>query len=196
MKLTPKSHSPNLFNQAWLNVGTCLCLSSFAQPLTIQSWLTSSRVNEQLSQASNQSRQIAYSRLEIGGVKLSMSEVQVKKVLGKPLEIKNSYEAVAGKTRILRYSGITVKLLEDVDQTGSFSVYEIKAESSQYATRDGVKVGDSISKVIRVYGRPESEEVNALTTLSYPVNYISPAYFVFTLQNGKVKTITCGDFLG
>ncbi len=144
----------------------------------------------------NQSRGIAYNRLQIGGVRLSMSEVQVKRVLGQPREIKNGYMAIAGKTRTLLYSGLTVNLLEDGKPNGNFFVYEIKADSSRYATKDGVKVGDRVSNVTSIYGRTELSETDSATTLSYPVNSTSPAYFVFTIQNGKVTKITCGDFLG
>ena len=141
-------------------------------------------------------RGIAYNRLQIGGVNLSMSEAQVRKVLGQPREIKNGYMAVAGKTRTLRYPGLTINLLEDGKPTNNFFVYEIEADISRYATKDGVKVGDRISKVMSIYGRTELSETDSATTLSYPVNSTSPTYFNFTIQNGKVKRITCGDFLG
>ncbi|OKH33172.1 hypothetical protein NIES2119_24075 [[Phormidium ambiguum] IAM M-71] len=153
---------------------------------------------QQTTTATSQSmtRGIAYNRLQIGGVNLSMSEVQVRKVLGQPREIKNGYMAIAGKTRTLRYPGLTINLLERDESTNNFFVYEIEADSSRYATKDGVKVSDRVSKVTSIYGRTELSETNSATTLSYPVNSTSPAYFNFTIQNGKVLKITFGDFLG
>ena len=153
---------------------------------------------QQTTTATSQSmtRGIAYNRLQIGGVNLSMSEVQVRKVLGQPREIKNGYMGIAGKTRTLRYPGLTINLLERDKSTNNFFVYEIEADSSRYATKDGVKIGDRISKVTNIYGRTELSETDSATTLNYTVNSTSPAYFVFTIQNGKVKKITCGDFLG
>lgn len=194
MKLTANYHYQNQFKQVLFNAGAILSLASlFAQPLAVQALPTGTTVNYQISQNTKQSRKIPYNRLVIGGVGLGTSETQVKKVLGKPLSTKNIYMPIAGKTRTLKYSGITVKLLEDVKPTGKFFVYEIEATSSKYATVDGIKVGDSASKLTRIYGKPESGNT---TRLSYAVDYSSPTYFNFTLEKGKVKSIVCGDFLG
>lgn len=167
-----------------------------ALKLPVAAQQTTIATPQRMTLALNQSRGIAYNRLQIGGVKLSMSEAQVRKVLGQPREIKNGYMGVAGKTRTLRYAGLTIKLLEGGESSNNFFVYEIEANSSRYATKDGAKVGDRVSKVMRIYGRTELSETDSATTLSYSVNSSSPAYFNFTIQNGKVKKITFGDFLG
>lgn len=196
MKVPAKHHYQNTFKLNFLNIGFFWYLTHlFAYALPAQPRSAKLSIPYQISQTTR-SREIDYSRLEIGGVKLSMSEAEVKKVLGQPLGIKDGYMAIAGKTRTLRYSGITIELLEDVKPTGNFFVYEIKADSSRYVTKDGVKVGDSVSKVMSIYGRPESSENDGANTLSYPVNHPSPAYLIFTIENARVKTITCGDFLG
>ncbi|MBE9228792.1 hypothetical protein IQ264_25605 [Phormidium sp. LEGE 05292] len=162
--------------------------TTLRMPATAQQ--TTIATPQKMMLALNQFRGIAYKRLQIGGVNLSMSEVQVRKVLGQPRKIKNGYMGVAGKTRTLQYPGITVKLLEGSKPTDNFSVYEIEADSSRYATKDGVKVGDRVSKVMSIYGK-----IDSATTLNYRVNSSSPTYFVFTIQNGKVTKITCGDVL-
>jgi hypothetical protein len=172
-------------------------VSLFTQPLAVKALPGNITANYHISQNNQKLKKISQNRLVIGGISLSMSEDQVKKILGKPLKIKNSYEAIAGKTRILQYSGITVKSLENVQQTGKFSVYEIEVNSSKYATLDKVKVGDSFAKVIKTYGQPESGGENSNNTnLMYAVASSSPIYFNFAIQNGKVKSILCGDFLG
>ncbi|MBW4616135.1 MAG: hypothetical protein KME21_23245 [Desmonostoc vinosum HA7617-LM4] len=190
MKLLSNSHSQAHFPQNLIIIGTFLSLISlFGQPLNVQALAT----NYQISQNTTQSKTIPANRLVIGGINLSMSEQQVRKILGKPLSIKNGYEEIAGKTRTLQYRGLTVKLLEDVKPTNKFFVYEIEANSSKYITIDGVKVGDSVAKVIKIYGNPQSTDTNIF---NYEVDSTSPIYFNFTIDNGKVKKILFGDFLG
>ncbi|AFZ25927.1 hypothetical protein Cylst_3809 [Cylindrospermum stagnale PCC 7417] len=192
MKLT--ANSQNQFKQVLSSAGAILSLASlFAQPLAVQALPTSATINYQISQNNKQVKKIPYKRLVIGGVGLGMAETQVRKVLGQPLTTKNIDMPIAGKTRTLEYSGITVKLLEDAKPTGKFFVYEIEAKSSKYATLDKVKVGDSATKVTTIYGKPESGDT---TRLNYAVDYSSPTYFYFTLGKGKVKSIVFGDFLG
>jgi hypothetical protein len=191
VKLTINSH--HQFPHIFLKNGVCLSLGFlFIQPLIVQA-LPTTTVNEPISQQTKQSRKIPYNRLIIGGISLDMSENNVRKILGKPLTTKNGYEAVAGKTRTLQYTGLTVKLLEDVKPTGKFFVYEITTTSPKYPTVDGVKVGDNLAKVTRIYGKPES---SSSTNLSYAVDNSSPTYFNFTSKNGKVTKIVAGDFLG
>ncbi len=194
MKLAAKFRSKNQFKQVLISAGALLSLASlFAQPLAVQALPINTGSNYQISQNTQPSKKIPYNRLVIARISLSTPEAQVRKILGKPLKTKNGYEAVAGKTRTLEYSGLTVKLLENANSTGKFSVYEITANSSKYATIDGIKVGDSILKVKKIYGQPQSSDTNSL---SYEVNNSSPAYFNFAIRNGKVTKIIFGDFLG
>ncbi|MEI6427835.1 MAG: hypothetical protein WCO45_05505 [Pseudanabaena sp. ELA607] len=143
---------------------------------------------------------IAYHRVGIGGITLSMSERDVKRILGQPIQQeKDVYLPIAGDyTRTLRYAGLKVDLLARPGSRDQFYVYQIEATSSQYATTDGIRVGDGIDKVMLTYGKidrdrvaSESEEV-----LSYKVEYPSPVFFNIVLQNGIVTRIFCGDFLG
>lgn len=198
MKFTSNTHRQNISKLALINLGALLWLSAWlSYPLAAQTQSKRLQIHQiAQSEISSQSRDITYARLEIGGIKLSMPESEVRKALGQPLEVKNGYMTIAGKTRTLRYSGITIELLEDVEPTGKFSVYEIKTNSPRYVTKDGVKVGDRISKVISIYGRPEGSQTEGSDTLSYPVNHPTPAYLIFTIENGIVRTISCGDFLG
>lgn len=138
---------------------------------------------------------LVYDNVGLAGIKLSMSEKQVTRLLGQPLQIKKGYEAIAGQTRTLVYPGLTVGLLEDVNATGRYSVYKLDATSSRYATLQGVKVGDPVSKVFAIYGQPEGGN-QASDSISYPVQSESPVYFNFKLKNGRVEKISCGDFLG
>ncbi|OUL24992.1 hypothetical protein BV372_28280 [Nostoc sp. T09] len=144
----------------------------------------------QLSQNPNQSRGITTESLGIGGIKLSMSEAQVRKILGKPVKVENGFMPAIGKVRTLKYAGIIVDLDEGV-QLGNFTVYQIKANSSKYSTIHGVKVGDRQSKVLRTYGKVETYQEGNVTNLGYQIEDPSPAGLNFTLKNGKVMEIFC-----
>ncbi len=156
---------------------------------------TDSKTEYQISQSTNQSQKFTYERIGVGGIKLSMSEAQVKRILGKPVKVEDGFLGVIGKVRTLKYQGITVDLGEDV-QPGSFSVYQIKASSSKYPTIDGVKIGDRQSKVMKTYGKVAASQDGNKTTLNYGVEEPSPAGLNFTIKNGRVTEIFCFDFLG
>ncbi|HIK06184.1 MAG TPA: hypothetical protein IGS40_15950 [Trichormus sp. M33_DOE_039] len=144
-----------------------------------------------ISQNTNQqSRSITTKSLGVGGIKLSMSEAQVRKILGRPVKVENTFMPAIGNVRTLKYTGITVDLAEDV-KPGKFTVYQIKVTSSKYATVDGIKVGDNQSKVVRIYGNPATIQNGRLTNLSYGMDEPSPAGLNFSLRNNKVTEILC-----
>ncbi|MEA5572828.1 hypothetical protein [Calothrix sp. UHCC 0171] len=168
--------------------------SSIHSPVSANSNIASRR-EYQISQSVKQSPGITYKRIGVGGIKLSMSEAQVRKILGKPVKVENGFLGVIGKVRTLKYRGITVDLGEDA-KPGSFSVYQIKVTSSKYATIDGIKVGDRQSQVLKTYGKIAASQDGNKTTLNYGVDKPSPAGLIFTMKNGKVTEIFCFDFLG
>ncbi|ARV60539.1 hypothetical protein BZZ01_19590 [Nostocales cyanobacterium HT-58-2] len=155
---------------------------------------TTPTANYQISQNTNQSTKISYERIGVGGVKLSMSEQQVRHILGKPVKVTNGFLGAVGKTRTLEYSGITVDLGED-SQPGSFRVYQIKANSSKYATPNGIKIGDSQEKLMQTYGKIEMSKNGNVTYFNYGISQPSPTSFMFTVKNGKITEITCLDVL-
>ncbi|YAG12945.1 DUF4309 domain-containing protein [Nostoc sp. DSM 114161] len=165
-------------------------MANFVIPLTIYTpiQIIASTANYQISQ--NQSTQITIERLGIGGVKLSMTEAQVRKVLGKPVKVKNDFMPAIGKVHTLQYSSITVDLAEDA-QPGKFTVYQIKTTSSKYSTIDKVKVSDPQSKVIKTYGKTQITQEGKLTYLNYIVEEPSPGGLNFTFEKGKVTEIFC-----
>ncbi|MEH1922003.1 hypothetical protein [Nostoc sp.] len=168
-------------------------IATFVIPLTsyTHSQVNATTTNYQISQnTNNQSTGITIERLGIGGVKLSMSETQVRKILGKPVKIENGFIAAIGKVRTLKYAGITVDLDEGA-KPGNFTVYQIKATSSKYSTIDGVKVGDRQSKVIRTYGKTEISQDGKVTNLNYIVEQPSPGGLNFSFEKGKITEIFC-----
>ncbi|MDZ8108475.1 MAG: hypothetical protein RM338_23020 [Nostoc sp. DedQUE12a] len=170
-----------------------LAIASFVIPLTSynHSQVIATTANYQISQIpQNQSTGITIESLGIGGIKLSMPETQVRKILGKPVKIKNDFMPAIGKVRTLQYSGLIVDLAEDA-QPGKFSVYQIKTTSSKYSTIDKVKVGDRQSTVIKTYGKTEIAQEGKLTYLNYIVEEPSPGGLIFTFQKGKITEILC-----
>ncbi|MFN6563175.1 MAG: hypothetical protein RMY28_025740 [Nostoc sp. ChiSLP01] len=167
-----------------------LDIPTFVIPLTsyTHSQVIATTANYHISQ--NQSTQITVERLGIGGVKLSMSEAQVRKILGKPVKFKNDFMPAIGKVRTLQYSGITVDLAEDA-QPGKFTVYQIKTTNSKYSTIDKVKIGDPQSKVIKTYGKTQITQEGKLTYLNYIVEEPSPGGLNFTFEKGKLTEIFC-----
>lgn len=148
----------------------------------------------QISQNTAKSAKITYDRIGVGGIKLSMSEAQVRKILGKPLQVSDSFLGAIGKTRTLKYSGITVELGEG-SKPGSYNVYQIKANGSGYATPDGVKIGDSQSKLIKTYGKRKPSKNGNVSRFNYSISNPSPTIFIFTVKNSKVIEIECLDVL-
>jgi hypothetical protein len=148
----------------------------------------------EISQNTAQTTNLSYDRIGVGGIKLSMSEAQVRKILGKPVKVTNGFLGIIGKTKTLKYSGITVELGEG-SKPGSYDVYHIKANGSNYATPDGVKIGDSQNKLIRTYGKIKPSKSGNVTQFNYGIDKPSPTIFNFTVKNGKVIEIECLDVL-
>ncbi|BAY93181.1 MULTISPECIES: hypothetical protein [unclassified Tolypothrix] len=144
----------------------------------------------QIAQNSQPSTALTEEQLGIGGIKLSMREIQVRKILGKPVKVENIDSPAIGRIRTLKYPDITVDL-DEGGTPGKFTVYQIKVTSNKYATIDGVKVGDGQSKVIRTYGKAEIYKEDNLTRINYGLENPSPAGLNFTFKNGKVIEILC-----
>lgn len=168
-------------------------IATFVISLTsyTHSQVIATTANYQISQnPQNKLTEITIERLGIGGVKLSMSEAQVRRILGKPTKVENDFVPAIGKIRTLKYTGITVDLAEDA-QPNKFTVYQIKTTSSKYSTIDKVKIGDTQSKVIRTYGKTEITQDGKFTNLNYIVEKPSPGGLSFTLEKGKLTQIFC-----
>ncbi|BAY24440.1 hypothetical protein NIES2100_42350 [Calothrix sp. NIES-2100] len=146
--------------------------------------------NSPIVQNHNQSTAITIERLGIGGIKLDMPEAQVINILGNPVNVENQFMPAIGKVRTLKYAGITVDLAENA-QGNNFTVYQIKATAAQYATLDGVKVGDILSTVMKTYGNTDVNKEENLTRLNYSIETPSPAGLNFMVDNGKVTEILC-----
>jgi hypothetical protein len=163
------------------------------QPLPVTALPSHPTANYQIAQDTEQ-KGIPYHRVGIGGITLGMTEAEVRTILGQPIkQEKDFYLPIAGDySRTLRYGGLNIDLLED-SRDGKFYVYQLEATTSEYATIDGVRVGDTVEKVIAAYGNIGGDDD---TGFSYKVDSESPVFFNISIENGIVTNIFCGDFLG
>jgi hypothetical protein len=149
--------------------------------------------NYQIAQ-DTEAQGIPYHRVGIGGITLGMTEAEVRTILGQPIkQEKDVYLPIAGDySRTLRYAGLSIDLLED-SRDGKFYVYQLEATTPEYATIDGIRVGDPVEKVMATYGDIAGDND---TGFSYNVDSESPTFFNISIQDGIVTNIFCGDFLG
>jgi hypothetical protein len=89
---------------------------------------------------------IAANQLAVGGVSLGDSEERVRRVLGTPAEVKDEPDDLDGPSRTLEYLGLVVLL-------SGGKVCNVQASSSRYKTPKGARVGDSVERVMKLYGR-------------------------------------------
>jgi hypothetical protein len=159
-------------------------------PLSAYSYINQSQervINNQIAQKSGT---IAYSKIGIGGINLSMSEANVKKILGKPIKVKNSDSPAVGKVRNLTYKDISIDLVEDVNKKGIYSVFKVNTKSSKYLTPNSIRVGDTYAKVIKIYGKTTESKQGKTILLGYQGNLKdAPAALIFKIENGKVVEI-------
>ncbi len=95
-------------------------------------------------------KDILITTLFVGKVKLGMSKSEVTKLLGKPTDICEEECVVAGIYNFGLFYKIhnhTMVVLFYNEQVSG-----IEIDSRRYVTKSGVKVGDSLKKLINVYG--------------------------------------------
>lgn len=135
---------------------------------------------------------IPHAKAKLGGISLSMTEAQVRKILGKPKSVKNENSVAVGKLRYLQYPDISVGLVEDGDNSNKFSVYRFSTRSGKYVTPGGIRVGDNRAKVIKAYGQVSPQQESRKSYLSYQIDLKDiPAAFIFEIEGGRVTEISC-----
>jgi hypothetical protein len=85
----------------------------------------------------------------LGQIKTGMSENQLITVLGQPIQVHHEqYSGRESNQKWVEYSGLKIYLEKAVD----WKVTTIYITSPNYQTHRGIKVGDSLDKVIELYG--------------------------------------------
>jgi hypothetical protein len=134
-------------------------------------------------------------RVRLGKIRPFMLEKEVRQILGTPKRIENENSPAVGKLRSLFYPDITIRLVEDTNKR-SFSVYSFSTTSPKYATPDGVRVGDSQDRVIKIYGKTQDERDKQLIVLRYEINLKDiPASLTFAIKGKRVVEISYSEQL-
>jgi len=147
--------------------------------------------------AQTQNTIIAVTKVGLGKICPGMSEQQVRSILGKPISTKTQFsEGVGDNIRTLQYSNISISLVPHVNKPKNFFVYHFVTRSPKFPTPTGVKVGDSQSQVIKLYGKPYISKEGKITFLGYIVgSQDSAAAFTFRIEAGKVTQIEYSEQL-
>ncbi len=133
-------------------------------------------------------RPISFDSLEIGGISALSTEAQVRAKLGQPRRIETKDWPCCGQVRIFDYDGIRIQLVEDIPG-GPFSVFAVSTRSSQWRTRDRIRVGDSCQQVIERYGPPSSiQHTDKAIRLIYFLDAVA-AQLSFEVQHNRVVQI-------
>jgi hypothetical protein len=121
----------------------------------------------------------------IGGLKIGMSENEVIKKLGAPKSRKVAPNGCTGTNDItLKYSNLDLYILEGANKTDKSYLTAITATNSRYATNKGIRVGDSIRKVIEAYlTSAVSDEKGLYLSAVDPKN--NECALTFSIVNGK-----------
>jgi hypothetical protein len=91
----------------------------------------------------------------LGGIKIGMSEQQVRSILGKPLKIERITQQ-CDDSKVVFYTYATIQVdLDNVNETSEFKVAGIRTTNPQYQTDRGIRVGDSIAKAKATYPGPD-----------------------------------------
>jgi hypothetical protein len=106
---------------------------------------------------------IKESQLFLSGVTIGSKESVVQEIFGPVLEVKETPGDPSEQSgRLLSFDGVQITLVDG-------EVHHLKCSVDKYSTRDGLKVGDSLSKAVSKYGQGSRIVREDECLLSYPV---------------------------
>lgn len=132
--------------------------------------------------------------LNVKGVGLGASYVQVIKAFGKPKkeETTDGDECRGGKQRMMEYDGLSFTLyLYDDDANAQYNVGWIEITSAKWLA-SGLKVGSTLSAVTNKLGQPTSKEPGRRREIHRNYNFAEsdgPGNTMLTFRNGKLFKI-------
>jgi hypothetical protein len=150
-------------------------------------------LNSNLVKASQRKGEISARRMNIAGVKIGAKIPGVIKLLGKPVrkKVETGSPSIEGDYVDLFYSGLQVRSITNSSkQLSTATVYAVIVQSSRYSTGDGIRIGDSQSKVIKTYGTPEESIVESKKFISYWKKPYGTGGLSFEIKDGVVKEIS------
>ncbi|MBF2084758.1 hypothetical protein [Thermoleptolyngbya sp. C42_A2020_037] len=122
---------------------------------------------------------LSFEQATIGGISLSMNEAAVRQRLGEPMRVLRDETGCCGTLTILDYPTFSLGLTED-------GVYSYEITSSEMATADGVRVGDTRQKLIATYGQAGTSTAE---WMCYVVEF-EGSNLCFRLEGDRIQMIT------
>jgi hypothetical protein len=121
-------------------------------------------------------------RVAVAGVTINSDERSVVRALGEPSEVRPQRDGITDEpAKLLTYPEVVVYLV-------SGRVYNLKCSSPAYSTTDGVRVGDGVEKVLRIYGVGERYASDHGEIVRYQLAG-SDVYLVFHVVAGRVSMV-------
>ncbi len=125
---------------------------------------------------------IADQDLTLAGIHLGDTRKTIEGILGKSAKVVKAYDAETKQTvRTLQYDKITVVVGV---KTGAL---EITTSSPEYPTIRGLKNGDPLEKLIKLYGQPD---VTANNVLAYSLGGTDSRVFFVKMRSDKIVMIS------
>jgi 3D (Asp-Asp-Asp) domain-containing protein len=137
--------------------------------------------SEYLISQSGKSREIDIRKISIGGLKLGMNVNEITKIFGQP---RQQYS--------VDYCGDTMVAIKynKLDIYTPNHIFTIKTSNPAYATGEGVRVGDPISKAKKVYAKYKSTVSGQY--LFYSTN-LGESSLNFKINKGLITEITLDE---
>ena len=130
---------------------------------------------------------INVAKVSLGSLKLGMTQKQVTKILGKPRSVKKEHDAnecLAKDSFSSKYRNLDI-LFENG------RVEKMAITSKFYATNEGIKVGDPISKAKKIYGRKFGlESFYREDNKEYSLSYSNESYGGISFNANQQGIIT------
>jgi hypothetical protein len=137
---------PSMNKQFVLLALATMSLNSGAAPLIANASSGQSSNLQALSQA--EKPEIDVNKISIGPFRLGMTTAQIEKTLGKPMKTESLN--ICKMDTVIHYPKLELGMRNG-------RVHFINTSSKLYATKEGVRVGDTLSKVRQIYGKFQSD---------------------------------------
>jgi hypothetical protein len=125
---------------------------------------------------------ITKDQFKISGITIGTKRDEVVKIFGNPdSSISVPDEVVDDSGETLSYEGLEIYVAAN-------KVYNIKCKNKKYSTADSIKVGDSIEKVFKTYGKTDIIKRNEQDMICYWL-IKSDCQLIFHIRNKKVYLI-------
>lgn len=126
------------------------------------------------------------SDLQLGGLVLGSPMDEIEQNIGGEIVSSQENKAEEYSTRSIKYSTDITAMFLDMGVEEGYILYSIETESSQYETFRGVCVGDSVEKLLELYGLPSYIDNNNWEYCWKGGTYILHA---FLIENGIITKI-------